>query len=91
MAAFTKDPADVLDYTFDWGTYAWLVTGDTIATSTWSVPAGLTEVTNTKTTTTTTIWLSGGTSGTQYTLRNTITTTGGRTAQRAFSIEVCDL
>jgi hypothetical protein len=50
-----KDPQAVLDYGFDWS--KWLGT-DTISTSTWTVPVGITKDSDTHDTTTTTIWLS---------------------------------
>ena len=78
-----KDPSAILDYQFNWS--AWLG-ADTIATSTWAVPTGITQVTESETTTTTTIWLSGGTVDTNYVCVNTITTAGGRTDQRTLTI-----
>ena len=44
--------------------------------------------TPTKTNTTTTIWLSAGTSGVVYGIRNTITTAGARTFERTAKITV---
>ena len=82
---FTKDPNAVLDYSVDWA--KWL-DGDTIATSVWTVPAGLTKVSDTNTTTKTTVWLSGGTADQSYTVTNRITTTGGRTEDRSFIVKV---
>lgn len=78
-----KDPNAVLDYSIDWTD--WLGT-DNIATSTWTVPAGLTNVTESNTAKVVTIWLSGGTAGSTYTLLNRITTTGGRTSDQSFKI-----
>ena len=84
---FTKDPEAVLDYTIDWT--KWLdEVGDTIATSTWIVPSGLTKVTETNTSKNATVWLSGGTDGTNYTVTNRITTAAGRTDDRSISIRV---
>jgi len=82
---FKKDPGEVLDYQVDWTT--WL-NSDTIATSTWTVPTGITKNSDTNTSTTATIWLSGGTVSTTYTLTNVITTAGGRTAERSIVISV---
>jgi hypothetical protein len=84
-ARFTKDPQAVLDYQIDWS--AWLAT-DTITSSAWTMPAGITKASDTKTTTTTTIWLSGGTAGQQYQIVNTIVTAGGRTEERTLTIVV---
>lgn len=83
-----KDPNSVLDYSIDWSD--WLDT-DTIATSTWTIPAGLTMGNETNSTTTVTVWLSGGTAGTTYTILNRITTAGGRTADQTFKIFVREL
>ena len=80
-----KESAEVLDYTFDWASQ-YLVTGDTLSTSTWLVPTGITKNSDTFTTGTTTIWLSGGTDGVSYTITNTVTTAGGRTAVRQMVI-----
>lgn len=82
---FTKDPNAVLDYRVDWST--WL-DGDTIATSTWIIPAGITKNSDTNSTTATTIWLSGGTVGIRYELTNRITTAGGRTEDRTIKVSV---
>lgn len=72
----TKDPDEVLDYAIDW---APRLNGDTIATSQWMVPEGITAGDELSTASTATIWLSGGTDKTGYILTNRITTAGGRT------------
>lgn len=79
----TKDPNAVLDYSIDWSD--WLDT-DTISTSTWTVPTGLTKGTDTTSTTVTTVWLSGGTAGTTYEILNRITTAGGRTQDKTVKL-----
>ena len=84
---FTKDPQAVLDYAIDWT--KWLdEVGDSIETSTWIVPTGLTKVTETNTTKLATVWLSGGTVGENYTVTNRITTVGGRADDRSITIRV---
>ena len=87
FATRTKDPNSVLDYVLDWNTH-WLATGDTISASTWTVPAGITKDSDTNSATTTTIWVSGGTAGTDYDLLNRVVTTGGRTVDRTLRIQV---
>lgn len=87
MARYLKDPNAVLDYGFDWGTDGWLG-ADTIATSTWTVPSGLTSEASSNTTTTATVWLSGGTAGQVYEVTNRIVTAAGRTDERSFTIRV---
>ena len=82
---YTKDPNAVLDYTVDWET--WLG-GDTISTSAWTVGTGLTEDSDSNTTTSATVWLSGGTTGTDYACTNRIVTAAGRTEDRTIHIRV---
>ena len=84
-----KDPDSTLDFGFDWEDWLDDVT-DTIAASTWTVPAGLTKDSDTFDDTTTTIWLSGGTAGTWYTCVNHITTAAGREDDRSLYIKVVD-
>jgi len=86
MTTFIKDPQAVLDYGFDWSD--WLDTDDTVSTSTWNVPAGITKDSDTKTTTTTTIWLSAGTVGRTYKITNRMVTANGRTVERSFYVKV---
>lgn len=85
MSFFRKDPAAILDYAVDWS--AWLGS-DTIASAAWAVPAGLTVEAQTHTTTSATVWLSGGTLGETYALVNQVTTAGGRVDERTLTIEV---
>ena len=80
-----KDPDEVLDYTVNWTAR---IDPDTISTSTWLVPVGITKNSDSHTTTVTTIWLSGGTIGTKYTLTNRIVTIGGRTMDQSIDIKV---
>lgn len=86
--SFTKDPDEVLDYEIDWT--KWLSGDDTISTSSWTVPSGITKDSDSITddTKSTKIWLSGGTDGTDYDLLNEIVTANGRTAQRTITIGV---
>ena len=82
---FVKDPSAILDYSVKWTD--WLGS-DTIATSSWSVPSGLTKHAETNNTTTATVWCSGGAVGKTYIVTNTITTAGGRTDEREIKITV---
>ncbi len=68
---FEKGPNEVLDFKFDWSD--WLGS-DTISTSSWVVPNGITKDSDTNDTTSTTIWLSGGVLGNKYTVLNRIQT-----------------
>lgn len=83
-----KDPDAVLDFEMKWGD--WLE-GDTIANSEWIVPDGISkdpDKGDTKTDTTTVIWLSGGTEGEKYTLTNRITTAAGRIDDRSATVKI---
>jgi len=83
-----KDPDALLDYTVDWVSGGWLG-GDTITgTPVWTVPAGLTKAAQTNTTTTATVWLSGGTPFVDYEVACRITTTQGRIDERTMIISV---
>ena len=88
--ALDKDPNEVKDYTLVWGARR-LATSETISTSTWTVPTGITKDTDTDTDTTTTIWLSGGTGGVEYTLTNRVVTSQGRTYDWSITVNVTDL
>ena len=80
-----KDPDEVLDYVIDW---AARLGDDTVSTSTFTVPTGITKDSDTNTDTTTTVWLSGGTAGASYAIHNQIVTAGGRTMEQSVSIAV---
>lgn len=80
-----KDPTDVLDYSINW---SGRLSGDTILTSSFDVPAGLTKDAETNTNETSTLWLSGGTAGISYTITCTVTTAAGRTWQESVRIVV---
>jgi len=79
---FVKAPGETLDYTRYWDDY--LATGETIATSTWTVPTGLTSTLDTKDDTAATIKIAGGTANHAYVVTNTITTSEGRIAVRSW-------
>jgi len=81
---FKKDPESILDYSIDWS--VWL-NGDTISGSSWTVPSGLTEGSDSFTDTTTILWLSGGTAGESYSVVNRIDTASGRRADKTITIQ----
>lgn len=82
---FLKDPGDREDYTV---TYADYLGADTISSVSWDVPSGITNYSTSNTTTTATIWLSGGTHGQDYTVTCQATTAGGRIKQQSFTVKV---
>ena len=82
---FRKDPDAELDYTIDWS--VWL-DGDQIISSEWIVPAGLIRGSSSHTTTSCTVWLSGGSVGQSYIVTDRITTAAGRIEDRSFTVRV---
>lgn len=82
---FVKDPDEVLDYIRDWSA---LLDGDTISTSTWTADDGITVDSSSNTTTTATIWLSGGTVNQNYSVVNRIVTAGGRTHEKTLTFKI---
>lgn len=87
MAAYKKDPNATLDYTFDWGPYL-APLGDTIASVAWVLSSGLTQVSVSNTTTTATVFVSGGVIDTDETLTCRITTAGGRIDDRSITLKI---
>lgn len=86
-AEFTKDPGDVLDYTFDWS--QWLSPGETISNSTWYTSGpGITVNRDIVNDTSTTVWLSGGANTAIYYVKNQIVTTQFRTVERTMTITI---
>lgn len=83
---FVKDPSALLDYRINWA--RWLGT-DTISSSAWAIDGDdLLSVEDSYTDTAATIWLSGGTLGTKYTVTNHIATDGGRIDERSIYITI---
>lgn len=80
-----KDPDEVLDYQIDWSER---LNGDTIMSSTWIVPAGITKDRDSNTDDTSTIWLSGGEAGAKLSITNRIETAGGRTMDQSVGLVV---
>lgn len=80
-----KDPDEVLDYQLDWSERLGV---DTISTSTWIVPEGITKDSDSHADSATTIWLSGGTIGESYEFTNRIVTDGGRTMDQSVKIKI---
>ena len=87
LKKFIKDPNATLDYTFDWEDFL-EDQSDTISSATFIVPTGLTKTNESTTDTTATVWLSGGTVGTKYSVVCRITTVGGRIDDRTIEITI---
>ena len=78
MAWSSKDTDEVLDYHINW-TARLTAESDSISTSEWELDEGITKDSDAETSYTTTIWISGGTTGETYSITNRITTAVGRT------------
>ena len=97
LRSFIKDPDAILVYTFDWANNGpndatvddrgWLQTA-VISTSTFIIPAGLTNVVDSNTSTTASIKLSGGRHGKNYIVTNRIVTDLGETEDRSIEVKV---
>ena len=94
IATFTKDPDSLLDYEIDWTNFLSDSDGnviDSLLSSTFIAPAGVTVRLNppsTFTSTNTRVWLEGGTEGSQYDVVNRIQTADGRVEDRFFRIRI---
>lgn len=84
----SKDPNERLDYQIDWVTKR-LLSGETIATSTWTVVEGTVTIdTDTNVAGITTVWLMGGAAGEKCELLNRITTSAGRTYDQTVTLRI---
>lgn len=87
LATFKKDPDAERPFRFDWSKYL-QGTADTISSADVTVGAGLTKGSVSTTTSTVTVWLSGGTADTSYEVACEVTTANGVTDERTIVIEV---
>ena len=86
-----KDPDAVHDYIIDWGDVMNMHDpADSISVSSWTVDNGGVIDSDTNTTTTTTVWLSGGTLKEIVNLTNTVDTVGGRKYIRTIKVSILD-
>ena len=90
LPRIAKDPAARLDYGIDWRVNGWLEPGETITSSVWIVPDGLTASSESVVAgTATVVWLEGGEAGKSYRVTNEITTSkNGRRDRRSFDVSV---
>lgn len=84
---FEKDPSAVLDYSVDWTDF--LQEEETIASSTWVVPTGITKGSDGSDGKITTVWLSSGTVGKSYEIINRITTSNSPARVDERTIIIC--
>jgi len=81
----TKEPTEVKLWTVNWADWLGALT---ISTSTWNVPSGITKDNDSKTATTTSIQVSGGTWGAIYELFNTVIANNGETETRSIIVKI---
>lgn len=89
----SKDPDEVLDYQLDWADQERgprLETGETLLTSTYTVPEGDVVIDSSSFVASglTTVWLSGGTAGTPCIILNRVTTSEGRTYDQSVRLRI---
>lgn len=82
---YEKDPDDTRDYPQN---FVIDLDGDTIDDVTFLLPDGLTSVSSSNTTTTATIFVSGGSAGSIYRITCRVETAGGRTFDRTVRVRV---
>lgn len=83
----SKDPNEVLDYQVDWT--ARLATGETISTSTFTVPTGTVVINSSSFLgAVATVWLSGGTEGEACVILNRMVTSAGRTYDQSVKLRI---
>lgn len=82
---FIKDPDSTEDFAFNWVAD---LDGDTISTSSFTLPDGLTEVSSTNSAYATQIFVSGGSLDRTYRIVNSIVTAGGREFDKTIRLYV---
>jgi hypothetical protein len=85
-ARFTQRANEILDYSIDFS--GWLPDGDSIASSSWACDAGLVLSNTSYTSTTTTVWVSGGLPNHIFKVANFVTTVGGRVSTRELTFVI---
>jgi len=84
---FLKDPDSTEDFAFNWVAE---LDGDSITSSSFTLPDGLTQVSVANTSSVAQIFVSGGASGNTYRITNRIISSGGRTLDKTIRIYVRD-
>ena len=89
IVKYYKSATSELDYTLDWSDF--LTGGDTIVSSTWTMPnVDIALVTSSFNSTLTTAWISGGKKNISYDITNSIVTQFGREDYRAITIFISE-
>ncbi len=88
--AWIKDPDATLDWEFDWTNWLSTSDGEVIVSHVITVQTGLTKVSDSATTETVTVWLSGGSVRNVYNVTCHITTSAGRQDDRTLGLTIAD-
>lgn len=80
-----KDPDEVISFGVDWSEY---LGAETVTSSNWTVPSGVTKVGQTLVGKQANVTISGGTLGTVNRITNRITTSAGETVDQSIDIEI---
>jgi hypothetical protein len=80
-----KSPTEKVVFAVDWADY---LVADTITSSTWILPSGITQVTSNFTATRANIMLQGGTLGATYRVTNRINTSAGEIVEQSVDIQL---
>lgn len=86
MTIYYKDPDGVLDFAFDWDT--WAAVAETISSYTIDADSGITVDSDSESSNVITVWLSGGVAGQTYAVRCEIVTNQSRTDERTMLVKV---
>jgi len=84
MSVLLKNPGDDIDFSMTWGNLG----AATISSVIHTAPNGLTKISESNTTTTSTVRLSGATHAQTYNVKATATLDTGRTLVRTFPLRV---
>ena len=82
-----KSPSERVTFSVNWAAY---LNTDTITSSVWVVPTGVTQVSVTNTTSQANIMLQGGTLGKIYRLLNRITTSANEIVDQSIDVEIIE-
>lgn len=80
-----KDPDEVISFGVDWSEY---LGAETVTSSNWTVPSGVTKVGQTLVGKQANVTISGGTLGTVNRITNRVTTSAGETVDQSIDIEI---
>ncbi|HMH58988.1 MAG TPA: hypothetical protein VK537_07385 [Galbitalea sp.] len=86
----SQGASEILDYPFDFIAAPAVLNwpDEQISSSTFTVDSGLTKISDSRTTSNATVWLTGGDPGTTYTVTCTVETTQARTYEQSMLLRI---